>query len=219
MDEPNPNGKDKTVYRAPKSKETRQGYLRILNSVIQDSRLSYRARGVLAYVLSMPDNWTHSAEKISANGIEGRDAIQSALRELRQFGYHSFDRRGADGKFNTVLRFRERPEPEKPSLVETPTRAGISGAGKTEAGKTEAGFSGSLETTITNNDEETKLRETKMGCGAVVEADLEEALDFVDDSKPSVSTAMDESTPLAATPVPTARDREPVHAYPDDDWA
>jgi hypothetical protein len=35
------------------------------NRALRDPYLSYRARGVLAYVLSMPDNWRTSAETLA----------------------------------------------------------------------------------------------------------------------------------------------------------
>ena len=49
-------------------------FAQIANACLQDERLSFRARGVLASMLSRPPGWTTSAER-------------SALRELEKFGY------------------------------------------------------------------------------------------------------------------------------------
>lgn len=57
------------------------------NATIRDHRLSWRARGLLVYLLSMPDGWTVRSEHLAAQGTEGRDAIRSALRELEANGY------------------------------------------------------------------------------------------------------------------------------------
>lgn len=57
------------------------------NDVIRDNRLSYKARGILLELLSRPDNWRISADGLAANGIDGRDAILSGLKELRDLGY------------------------------------------------------------------------------------------------------------------------------------
>lgn len=59
----------------------------IRNEVLQDERLSFRARGVLASILSRPDNWRCSAWDLATEGREGRRAILTALTELEDHGY------------------------------------------------------------------------------------------------------------------------------------
>ena len=58
----------------------------ILNDAIRDSRLSWRAKGILAGCLSLSDT-KFSKQWIIDNGTEGRDAVIAALKELREFGY------------------------------------------------------------------------------------------------------------------------------------
>ena len=57
------------------------------NDVIRDTRLSYKARGILLELLSRPDNWRISADSLAASGIDGRESILSGLKELRDVGY------------------------------------------------------------------------------------------------------------------------------------
>lgn len=57
------------------------------NEIIRDNRLSYKARGILLEILSRPDNWRVSAKMLASNGPDGRDAIMSGLKELRDLGY------------------------------------------------------------------------------------------------------------------------------------
>jgi hypothetical protein len=54
---------------------------------LRDVRLSFRARGLLAYLLSVPPGWRTSAEKLATEAPEGRDAIRSALTELEIHQY------------------------------------------------------------------------------------------------------------------------------------
>ena len=77
----------------------KHGFSIIANEPLRDKRLSYRARGVLAYLLTRPDNWEVKMEEVTANGTEGRDAIRKVMRELEHFGYASLEPcRGKGGK-------------------------------------------------------------------------------------------------------------------------
>lgn len=62
-------------------------YVQIDRAAIEDNRLSWRSRGILAYLLSKPDTWCINVFDIVNHGTEGRDAVQKSLKELKQFGY------------------------------------------------------------------------------------------------------------------------------------
>jgi hypothetical protein len=62
-------------------------YTIIKNETLRNNSLSFRARGIHAYLLSMPDNWRTSALQMSRQGQEGRDAILKALQELEDAGF------------------------------------------------------------------------------------------------------------------------------------
>ncbi|WWT39740.1 hypothetical protein [Microcystis phage Mwe-JY05] len=55
--------------------------------VLQDTRLSFRAAGILGDLLSRPDDWRTSAAQMSRERKEGRDAIETCLKELELYGY------------------------------------------------------------------------------------------------------------------------------------
>jgi len=59
----------------------------VSNAVIRDECLSYRARGILIYLLSQPPDWETSSTRLALAAGEGRDAVRTALRELISVGY------------------------------------------------------------------------------------------------------------------------------------
>lgn len=86
-------------------------YAIISNETLRDSRLSFRARGVLAYLLSMPDNWQTSSDRLAKETTEGRDAIRAALRELQSAGYIARHRsQGDDGRWKSELIVWDHPD-------------------------------------------------------------------------------------------------------------
>lgn len=74
------------IRRAPRPDS---GFLLLRNDVARDGRLSYRASGVLHDILSRPDNWNTSAERLAAARPDGEGvkAVRAALRELEACGY------------------------------------------------------------------------------------------------------------------------------------
>jgi hypothetical protein len=73
------------ILRRPPDPE--RDFVKVRNSWVRDDRLSRRARGLLAELLSHVDGWSTSVEDLVRKGPEGRDAIHTALRELREAGY------------------------------------------------------------------------------------------------------------------------------------
>lgn len=91
------------------------------NEVLRDKRLSYRARGLLACVLSRPDDWRTSADSLAREGLEGRAAILTALKELETAGYlvrtRVQDKHGLWRTFSTVF---DEPQTERATEVQFP---------------------------------------------------------------------------------------------------
>jgi len=77
----------------------RTRYVVVGNGAVEDSALSWAARGLLAYLLSRPKGWEVSAERLASHGTEGRKAVQAALRELESAGYLRRTRVREGGKF------------------------------------------------------------------------------------------------------------------------
>jgi len=68
-------------------KRKKNGFTQISNSMLEDSRLSWRAKGLLSYMLSRPNNWKINKKDLLNKASEGRDAVQSVLNELKEYKY------------------------------------------------------------------------------------------------------------------------------------
>lgn len=58
-----------------------------MNDTVRDERISFRATGLLVYLLSLPADWVVSQQHILGLKKEGRDAGITAWRELQESGY------------------------------------------------------------------------------------------------------------------------------------
>lgn len=87
------------TYRINKSGKQAPPFTRILNDPLQDERLSFKARGLLAYMLTKPDNFRFYIEELMKHTTEGKDSIRAGLKELERLGYvHRYPIKDARGK-------------------------------------------------------------------------------------------------------------------------
>lgn len=70
-------------------------YTVLTNKVLRDTRLSWAARGLLAYLLHLPPNFLLSLSFLLKQSPTGRDATRTLVRELQRHGY-IFIRRDRD---------------------------------------------------------------------------------------------------------------------------
>ncbi|KQX07200.1 MULTISPECIES: hypothetical protein [unclassified Leifsonia] len=127
-------------------------FTQIPNAWLRDIRLSRRAKGLLAELMTHRVGWHISIASLQAAGTEGRDAIRKAIAELASLGYLEVSQaRGGRGRFNEV-------EYE----LSEPTGVGFSVTGGfTDSGATDIGESDTKKTISTEHEreEDTLVRE------------------------------------------------------------
>jgi len=72
-----------SVFRVEKNKN----YTVMANYHLRDKRLSFRARGLLSTILSLPDDWDYSVKGLVTLAKDGFDSVKTTLKELEETGY------------------------------------------------------------------------------------------------------------------------------------
>ena len=87
------------IKREPKDAE--HPYTMIDNGVFDDPDLSLKAKGLLAYLLSKPDDWKFYVDQLARCLKEHRNTIARIMQELIDAGYcERTEIRGKDGRFS-----------------------------------------------------------------------------------------------------------------------
>ena len=72
-------------------REKSKNYTTISNVFLRDKNLSIKAKGLLAVVMSLPEDWDFTINGICSVLKEGKTAIYSAIQELKDCGYCNVD--------------------------------------------------------------------------------------------------------------------------------
>jgi hypothetical protein len=87
-----------SVFRVQKNKDN--PYVMLNKEFLNDDRLSWKAKGLLAYLLSLPDDWQIYEEEIAVHSKDGIKSTRSGLKELIEYNYiNRAQSRTVDGKF------------------------------------------------------------------------------------------------------------------------
>ncbi len=112
------------------SRDRDHPYTIINNTPLRDTRLSWKARGLIGYLLTMPDDWRVMVCHLVKQSPCGRDATYTGLRELEDAGYirrrQVRDERGRMGRAEYLV--YEVPQEPEPPHTDFPYADGTLGA-------------------------------------------------------------------------------------------
>lgn len=90
-------------------------YVSIRNETLEDYRLSWAARGMLAYLLTKPPHWEVRVKQLQREGPTGRDGVYAILRELENAGYIEREEIRDSGKIKGIAYVvKETPSVDSP---------------------------------------------------------------------------------------------------------
>ena len=78
-------------------------FAQIPNAWLRDSRLSLKAIGLLAQIMTHVPGWNMSINSLAQRNNVGRDQIRTAIQELEEFGYLTREQSREDGKFAETI--------------------------------------------------------------------------------------------------------------------
>lgn len=68
-------------------KKYTKGFTTINNDILNDTELSFKAKGLFSYLWSLPDNWVYYETEVAKHSTDGRGSVRSGLKELEEKGY------------------------------------------------------------------------------------------------------------------------------------
>ena len=115
-----------------KRKKRNTPFVQIDKRPLQNKKLSWKAKGILAYILSLPDNWQLYLNELKEHATDGRDSTSSGFKELIEAGYIVKSRIRKAGQFKgfdytvsdspqTASPKTENPKTVKPKTVKPKT--------------------------------------------------------------------------------------------------
>ncbi len=95
-------------------------YTRVSNHYLRDNSLSFKAKGLLTLMLSLPEDWDYTIAGLAQFTADGRVSIANTIRELEECGYiRRSQTRGENGAFaQNVYWIYEVPQIDEPPCAE-----------------------------------------------------------------------------------------------------
>ena len=98
-----------------------QNYTTIDNRVIQSEELSWKAKGILVYLLSLPHDWDLHLSEVARHATDGKHSLKSGVKELRENGFVEYKKiKDDEGKFKHIYNVYEYPKGENPEVENPP---------------------------------------------------------------------------------------------------
>lgn len=118
-------------------------FVTVHKNFIHDNKISWKAKGILLYLLSRPDDWQVYETELVKHTSDGLSSLKSGIKELEEVGY--------------IQRARKRDEKGRLkeyeySVFEHPTHIRISNVGKSNVGNSNIGKTYVGESITTNNN-------------------------------------------------------------------
>lgn len=118
-------------------------FVTVNKDFIHDPNLSWKAKGILLYLLSRPDDWQIYETELKKHACDGRDSLRTGIKELEKVGYIQRKRIRDDKGHFREYEYR---------VFEQPNHIVNSHLGKSQLGNSHLGKTDTTNNNLTNND-------------------------------------------------------------------
>ena len=80
--------------------KSNQKFTVIPNEILQEKELSWKAKGLICYLLSLPDDWVLYKTELQNHSTDGRDSTTAGFNELVSKGYIEVEEIRNNGQFS-----------------------------------------------------------------------------------------------------------------------
>lgn len=94
-------GRPATIFRTMKNKDN--PFVMIDRRPVDNAELSFKAKGILTYLMSRPDGWEVSVTDLVRHGTDGEASIRAGLKELRDAGHMKYTTSRKEGRITGWL--------------------------------------------------------------------------------------------------------------------
>lgn len=85
-------------------KPRKEKFTIIDNTCIKDCNLSWKAKGVHTFLMTLPENWKIFITELVQHSVDGKSSLYSAIKELEKHGYIKKSQgRKPDGSFSNIV--------------------------------------------------------------------------------------------------------------------
>ena len=100
-------GEDKRLNEVIRVRRKPSSFVTMDKGFLENPDLSWKAKGILAYLLSKPDNWKVIVGNVIKNATDGKGSVYKGLGELKELGYYEKvpvrDERGVIVRWDSVV--------------------------------------------------------------------------------------------------------------------
>jgi hypothetical protein len=102
------------------TKSYKSNFTTVPNSIINDKNISLKAKGIYLFLISKPDNWTFSVDRIASQNSDGENSVRTGLKELEEHRYLKrvqINKRGVFGENDYIIYDEPYPSDENHRTV------------------------------------------------------------------------------------------------------